>query len=63
MTFFAIMASLWWHTLCDAVPQGDISLALLSFVCYAGSVVGGYIIEMKLYKRIKNLEKELRKDV
>lgn len=63
MIFCAIAASFGWHTLCDALPEGNKWLALVGFTFYAIGIIGGEIVEKRLNNRIEKLEKELRKDV
>lgn len=63
MIYCAILCTYGWHTICDALPAGNKWLALYGLVCYVGGMTCGEIHERRLIERIKNLEKELRKDV
>lgn len=63
MIYAAIFASLGWHTFCDAIPEGEIPLAIIGIVCYLSSMIVGHIIENRMNNRIQKLEKELRKEV
>lgn len=63
MIYAAIFASLGWHTFCDAIPEGEIPLAIIGIVCYLSGMIVGHIIEYRMNNRIQKLEKELRKEV
>jgi hypothetical protein len=62
MIYAAIFASLGWHTLCEAIPEGEMPLALIGVVCYLIGMIAGHIIEDRMNKKIQKLEEELRKE-
>ena len=63
MIYAAIFASLGWHTFCDAIPKGEIPLAIVGISAYVIGMICGQIVEDRLKKRIEKLERELRKEV
>ena len=60
MIYAAIFASLGWHTLCEAIPEGEMPLAIIGIVCYLSGMIVGHIIEDRMNEKIKKLEEELR---
>lgn len=62
MIYASIFASLGWHTFCEAMPEGEIPLAIIGIACYLIGMIVGHIVEDRMNKRIEQLEKELRKE-